>query len=47
MMHRSINALMGLEFFQNESMLAVFFVNVPFLIALLWAGCERKLLGRR
>jgi hypothetical protein len=47
MMHRSINALMGLEFFQNESMLAVFFVNVPFLITLLWAGCERMLLGRR
>ena len=34
-MHRSINYFMGLEFYQNESMLAVFFVNVPFVVAFL------------
>lgn len=42
MMHRGINALMGLEFYQNESMLLAYFVNVPFLIAMLWAWGERK-----
>lgn len=47
LMHRSINALMGLEFYQNEFMLAVYFINLPFLIALLWAWCERKLRGLR
>ena len=41
LMHRSINYFMGLEFYQNESMLAVFFVNVPFLIACL-LGQRRK-----
>lgn len=47
MMHRGINALMGLEFYQNESMLLIYFVNVPFLIALLWAWGERKARGLR
>lgn len=47
MMHRGINALMGLEFYQNESMLAVYFVNVPFLVAALWAWGERKARGLR
>jgi hypothetical protein len=47
LMHRSINYLMGLEFHQNEAMLAVFFVNVPFLLAMLWVWGERKVRGLR
>lgn len=41
-MHRCINLLMGLEFYQNESMLAIFFVNVPFLVACVWAWILRQ-----
>ena len=47
LMHRSIHYLMGLEFHQNEVMLVVFFVNVPFLMAALWAWGERKVRGLR
>jgi len=47
LMHRGIHYLMGLEFHQNEAMLAVFFVNVPFLLAMLWAWGERKVRGLR
>ena len=47
LMHRGIHYLMGLEFHQNETMLVVFFVNVPFLVAALWAWGERKVRGLR